>query len=251
MGTIVVKMGGVASDNLDPAFFDQIQCWQNQGKKVVIVHGGGYYISEMMTRLGQEVVIKNGLRVTDAATLEITRMVLLGQVQPLVTTKFLAEGFHALGLSAGSDQLIVGETINEDELGYVGQVTKINQALLEILLEKDHIPVIAPLGITETGQWLNINADEVACKVAAALQAEALYLLTDVPGIKQQDTWLEKVPLTAVDQLVADQVVTGGMLPKLNSAKKALLAGVTSVFINDCITSCGTQLFAEEYAVEA
>ena len=251
MGTIVVKIGGVASDNLDLAFFSQIHYWQKQGKKVVIVHGGGYYISEMMTRLGQEVVIKNGLRVTDAATLEITRMVLLGQVQPLVTTKFLAEGFHALGLSAGSDQLILGEAINENELGFVGQVTKVNRELLEILLEKDHIPVIAPLGITAAGQWLNINADEVACKVAATLQAEALYLLTDVPGIKQQGSWLKKVSLAAVDQLVKEEIVTGGMLPKLNSAKEALLAGVTSVVINNGITAGGTQLFAEEYAVEA
>lgn len=246
MGTIVVKMGGVASDNLDQAFFDQIEAWQRQGKKVVIVHGGGYYISEMMNRLGQEVVIKNGLRVTDAETLEITRMVLLGQVQPLVTTKFLAEGFHALGLSAGSDQLILGELINEEELGYVGKVTEVNQELLDVLLAKNHIPVIAPLGITACGQWLNINADEVACKVAAALQAEELYLLTDVPGIKKQGTWLDKVPIAEVDKLVAEKVVTGGMLPKLNSAKSALLSGVRSVFINNTINSCGTQLFVEE-----
>src|SRR5699024_2750931 len=148
-----------------------------------------------------------------------------------------------------SDQLILGEAINENELGFVGQVTKVNRDLLEILLEKDHIPVIAPLGITETGQWLNINADEVACKVAATLQAEALYLLTDVPGIKQQGSWLKKVSLAAVDQLVKEEIVTGGMLPKLNSAKEALLAGVTSVVINNGITAGGTQLFAEEYAV--
>lgn len=246
MGVIVVKMGGVASDNLDAAFFDQIKTWQTQGKQVVIVHGGGYYISEMMQRLGQEVHIQNGLRVTDAGTLEITRMVLLGQVQPLITTKFLAEGFHALGLSAGSDQLIQGDFLNQGELGFVGQVSQVNQALLTILLEKEHIPIIAPLGITKEGQWLNINADEVACKVASALQAEALYLLTDVPGIRKQDEWLTRVSAEQVSQLVAEKVVTGGMLPKLASAQTALESGVTAVYITNSIVSQGTELYYQE-----
>lgn len=245
MGVIVVKMGGVASDNLDADFFAQIKTWQAQGKQVVIVHGGGYYISEMMQRLGQEVRIQKGLRVTDAGTLEITRMVLLGQVQPLITTKFLAEGFHALGLSAGSDQLIQGDFLNRDELGFVGQVSQVNQALLTVLLEKEHIPIIAPLGITQEGQWLNINADEVACKVAGALQAEALYLLTNVPGIRKQDEWLTQLSSEQVSQLVAEQVVTGGMLPKLASAQAALKAGVQAVFINNSIVSQGTQLYQE------
>ncbi|MDT2757591.1 acetylglutamate kinase [Enterococcus asini] len=248
MGVIVVKMGGIASDNLDQSFFNQIKKWRANGKQVVIVHGGGYYISEMMTRLGQKVQIKNGLRVTDSSALDVTRMVLLGQVQPLITTKFLSEGFHALGLSAGSDQLIQGVFLNEAELGFVGKVTNVNHPLLKLLLEKNHIPIIAPLGITESGQWLNINADEVACKVAAALHAEALYLLTDVPGICRKGEWLTEVAAPEVTELIRQKVITGGMLPKVHGAQKALLAGVKSVCINNSIVTKGTQLLTKECA---
>ena len=115
METIVVKIGGVASDNLTPSFFETIADWQAAGKKVVIVHGGGHYISEMMEKMALTVTIKDGLRVTDPQTLEVTRMVLLGQVQPLITTAFQQAGFHAVGLNAGCDQLIQGEVINEEK----------------------------------------------------------------------------------------------------------------------------------------
>lgn len=246
METIVVKIGGIAADNLDDSFFAEIHKWQKAGKKVVIIHGGGYYISQMMARLGVEVTIRDGLRVTDAATLEITRMVLLGQVQPIVTTKFFQAGFHGVGLSGGSDQLLLGTAIDEASLGYVGEIQKVNTDLLEILLEKNQLPIIAPLAISKTGQWLNINADEVACQIAAALQASQLFLLTDVPGIKDKDHWLKEVSIPQLDSLVAQKVISGGMLPKIQSGKKALLAGVQTVHINNCITKCGTQLVARE-----
>lgn len=108
MEIIVIKMGGVASDNLTP-FFEQVAQWQALGKKIVIVHGGGHYISEMLQKLSLPIQIKEGLRVTDAQTLEITRMVLLGQVQPMITTYFQQAGFQAIGLNAGCDQLIKGK----------------------------------------------------------------------------------------------------------------------------------------------
>lgn len=242
MKTVVVKMGGVASDNLNDAFFEKISSWQEQEYQVIIVHGGGHYISTMMKTLGLEVEVKQGLRVTSDETLEITRMVLLGQVQPMITTYFQQAGFHALGLNAGCDQLIQGEVINEEQLGFVGQVTEVNHQLLQTLLTKKHIPVIAPLGITADGQWLNINADEVAWKIAASLQAEKLYLLTDVPGIKKESEWLKEISVTDIQQLKTEKVVTGGMLPKLDSAQKALMAGVKSVFISNTIDSFGTEI---------
>lgn len=244
MSVIVVKLGGVASDNLNEEFFQQIKAWQTAGKKVVIVHGGGHYISEMAQRLGIEVQIRNGLRVTDDQTLDITRMVLIGQVQPMITTRFLNNGFHALGLSAGSDQLIQGIYKNYDELGHVGEVADINAELLNLVLGKNHVPIIAPLGITQEGQWLNINADEVACKIAAKLQAEQLFLLTDVPGIKKGHEWLKEIPIQQVAELEEQQVITGGMIPKLKSAQKAILAGVKTVCINDSICQTGTRLLA-------
>lgn len=242
MKTIVVKMGGVASDNLNSAFFDKISSWQDQGYHVIIVHGGGHYISKMMNTLGLEVEVKQGLRVTSKETLEITRMVLLGQVQPMITTYFQKAGFQALGLNAGCDQLIQGQVINENALGFVGEVTQVNKQLLDMLLQKNHVPVIAPLGITSSGQWLNINADEVACKVAASIQAEKLFLLTDVPGIKKESEWLKEISIDDVPQLKSEQVVTGGMLPKLDSACKALRSGVKTVCISNTIHSCGTEI---------
>jgi acetylglutamate kinase len=171
-------------------------------------------------------------------------MVLLGQVQPLITTAFQQAGFHAVGLNAGCDQLIQGEVIDEEKLGQVGKVQRINAAFLQLLTEKKHVPILAPLGITPEGQWLNINADEVACQVAASLQAEKLYLLTDVPGIKQESKWLSAVSFEEIPRLITEEVVTGGMLPKLKSAQKALKAGVAAVCITDRIDRLGTQILA-------
>lgn len=242
----MIKMGGVASDNLTAAFFEQIAKWQAEGKKIVIVHGGGHYISEMMALLDLNVQIKNGLRVTNAQTLEVTRMVLLGQVQPMITTYFQKAGFHAVGLNAGCDQLICGTTIDYEKLGYVGQVTSINHQLIELMTQKNHIPVIAPLGITSNGQWLNINADEAACKIAAALKAEKLFLLTDVPGIKKGNDWLEEISFDEVEEFIQEKIVTGGMLPKLVSAKKALVTGVKSVCITNTIEHLGTEIHPQK-----
>lgn len=242
MKTIVVKMGGVASDNLNEEFFEQITTWKANGYHVIVVHGGGHYISKMMETLNLPVKVKNGLRVTSSQGLEVTRMVLLGQVQPMITTCFQQAGFHALGMNAGCDQLIVGKLIDELNLGLVGEVTDINDELLNMLLTKNHIPIVAPLGITQDGQWLNINADEVACKIAASVQAEKLFLLTDVPGIKNKSILLKEVSFSEIDDLKDKKVVTGGMIPKLESAQNALIAGVKSVFISNSIDKEGTEI---------
>jgi len=239
---IVIKMGGVASDNLGDAFFQQLRQWHKENKKIVIVHGGGHYISKMMTLMNLKVEVKDGLRITDKKTLELTRMVLLGQVQPLITTAIQKAGLQPVGLNAGCNQLIQGDFIDQEKLGYVGKVTQIANELLEILFCAQQIPVIAPLGVTAKGQWLNINADEVACQVAASLKADKLFLLTDVPGIKQKNEWLEEVDLLQLNQLLKEKIVTGGMVPKIKSAQKALLAGVHSVCITNAINSKGTHI---------
>lgn len=242
--TIVVKIGGVASDNLTPAFFEQIKTWQAVGKKVIIVHGGGHYISEMMATLKIPVEIQNGLRVTTAETLDITRMVLLGKVQPMITTAFQQAGLTTIGLNAGCDQLIEGTIINQEKLGFVGKVKEVNQNLLQLLTNKKHVPVIAPLGITTSGQWLNINADEVACQIAIGVKATQLFLLTDVPGIKKENQWLKEISTGECTQLRAEKVVTGGMIPKIESARQAVLNGVACVHINNVIHTSGTAIYA-------
>lgn len=246
MGKIVVKIGGVASDNLTNNFFKKIKQWESQGHEVIIVHGGGYYITEMMDRLNIPVVIKEGLRVTTEQALKVTQMVLIGQVQPAITSLFQKYGFATIGLNASCDNLIQGTLIDHEKLGFVGEITNINPAAVENVLHKNYIPIIAPLGMTADGQWLNVNADDTACKIAEELDAEELYLLTDVPGVKRADKWLKKISISDVEQLMLEKAITGGMIPKLNSAIDALENGVSEVHITNCIEKDGTVITKEE-----
>lgn len=238
--TIVIKIGGVASENLTPEFFEQIQTWQDQGKKIVIVHGGGHSISSMMTRLDIPVTIKDGLRVTTAETLTITQMVLIGQVQPSITHAFQKQAVKAVGLNAADDHLLTAQVINQEKFGLVGQLTAVNTHLIEELLEQKYVPVIAPLGMTASGQWLNINADNAACKIAEALQAERLYLLTDVPGVKHHGAWLKEIDLAEIPTFKKEKIIVGGMIPKLENAALAIKAGVHAVHITNVIQHVGT-----------
>lgn len=249
MSKIVIKIGGVASDNLTQKFFQQIENWQAAGHEIIVVHGGGYYITEMMERLNIPVTIKDGLRVTTKQALKVTQMVLIGQVQLAITTLFQQQGFATIGLNASSGQLIQGKLIDQEKLGYVGEITAVNPASVESVLHKKYIPIIAPLGMTCDGQWLNVNADAAACKIAEAIGAEMLYLLTDVPGVKQKGEWLEKITISEVEQLKAEKVITGGMLPKLDSAVEALANGVAEVHITNCIEEAGTTIVKEEVFV--
>lgn len=246
MGKIVVKIGGVASDNLTQSFFQQIEEWQTAGHEIIVVHGGGYYITEMMERLNIPVTIREGLRVTTEQALKITQMVLIGQVQPTITTLFQQQGFATIGLNASSDNMIQGKFIDQEKLGYVGEITEVNPAAIEGVLYRNYIPIIAPLGMTSSGQWLNVNADDTACKIAEEVGAEALYLLTDVPGVKQAGEWLEKLSIAEVEELKNEEVITGGMIPKINSAINALENGVSEVHITNCIEKAGTVITKEE-----
>lgn len=246
MGKIVVKIGGVASDNLTQSFFQQIEEWQTAGHEIIVVHGGGYYITEMMERLNIPVTIREGLRVTTEQALKITQMVLIGQVQPTITTLFQQQGFATIGLNASSDNMIQGKFIDQEKLGYVGEITEVNPAAIEGVLNRNYIPIIAPLGMTSSGQWLNVNADDTACKIAEEVGAEALYLLTDVPGVKQAGEWLEKLSIAEVEELKNEEVITGGMIPKINSAINALENGVSEVHITNCIEKAGTVITKEE-----
>ncbi|MHC5216101.1 acetylglutamate kinase [Enterococcus sp. LJL128] len=243
---IVIKIGGTASDTLTESFFEQIHFWQSVGKKLIIIHGGGHYISSMMTQLNVPVCQKNGLRVTTDEVLKISQMVLIGQVQPMITSRFQQEGLRAVGLNTSSAKIILGEYLDKELLGHVGRVTKIQTTLLEDLLDKDYIPVVAPLGMTTSDNWLNINADESACHIASALNAEALYLLTDVAGILKSGDFLEEIALTEIDQLIEEETITGGMIPKVKSAEKAIRNGVNTVYITNSILKAGTSILGKE-----
>lgn len=240
--TIVIKLGGVASDNLTEAFFEQIAHWQADGKKIVIVHGGGHYVSKMMQAMDIPVETKNGLRITNQVTLDVTKMVLIGQVQPAITTAFQKRGMAVIGLNAGDTGLLEAAQVSDCELGFVGEITKVKITLIEQLLGENMITVIAPLGVTKEYNWLNVNADSVACEVASSLKAEALYLLTDVPGVRNGSEILTEITSSDMEQLQTTGIIKGGMIPKLASAAFAVENGVKQVIITDSLLSVGTKI---------
>ncbi|MCB5955192.1 acetylglutamate kinase [Enterococcus sp. CWB-B31] len=246
---IVIKIGGAAGDTLTPGFFSQIHAWQAEGKKIIIVHGGGHYISEMMDCLNIPVCYKNGLRVTTDEVLKITQMVLIGQVQPMITVRFQQENLSAVGLNASSNKIILGEYLDKQTLGHVGKVIDIQTDLLLDLLEKDYIPIVAPLGITDSGEWLNINADDSACQIASELKAETLFLLTDVAGIKYGNEYIKELRISDIESLIEEQVITGGMIPKIKGTEKAIKEGVGTVHITNDILSKGTVIIGKKVAI--
>ncbi|MBC1962864.1 acetylglutamate kinase [Listeria welshimeri] len=239
---IVIKLGGTASDNLTENFFQKITEWQGAEKKIVLVHGGGHYITKMMEALQIPVETKNGLRITNQQALEVTKMVLIGQVQPTITSAFQKRGISVIGLNAGDTGLLEAERLNDRKLGLVGKITKVKTNLIEQLLAGNIITVIAPLGIDNTYNWLNVNADTAACEVASALKAEALYLLTDVPGVKNESEIISEINTTEINKLQTSGVIKGGMIPKLESAAFAAKHGVGQVIITDSLENAGTKI---------
>ncbi|WP_099221308.1 acetylglutamate kinase [Listeria costaricensis] len=246
---IVIKIGGAASDALTENFFEKIRLWQENGKKIVLVHGGGHYISTMMQKLNLPIATHQGLRVTNKKALEVTRMVLIGQVQPTIMTKLKRNGFKAIGLSAADDGLLTAVPITEPAIGLVGEITRVKTELLENLLESDLMTVIAPLGMDAGGNWLNVNADMAACAIAGALHAERLYLLTDVPGVKIEGQVAAQLSTKRIATLIKQGIVTGGMEPKLKSASTALQQNVQAVYITDDLHHSGTRIKSEVHSL--
>jgi acetylglutamate kinase len=229
--TIVIKLGGSTLEHQRGVLQDII--WLHTlGSHPVLVHGGGPYINEWLTRLNLPTRFENGLRVTDAPTLEVVRMVLLGQVnQGLVLMASQMRG-KAVGLS-GTDGGMVRAHITDEHLGFVGEIDTIDPTPVQALIDQGYIPIVAPLGEGPDGTCLNINADLVASHLAGALNAEKLIFLSNVVGICQADGSLIS-ELTAVDarKLIDEGVINGGMIPKVTACLDAL-ASVPRVHIVD------------------
>jgi len=232
--TVVIKVGGAAMDagRLAESFADDVALLRLVGVRPVIVHGGGPQVTEMAARLGIESSFIDGHRVTDAATLQVARMVLLGLVGQDLVAHLVGRGTPAIGLSGGDDRLLLVSP-RAEELGLVGDVERVNTGLLTHLMERC-VPVIASIGTDESGQPYNVNADLVAGAVAAALGAEKLVYLTDVPGILDAGGELiSEVSVSGAETLIADGVASGGMLPKLESAISAMRSGVRRTHLID------------------
>ncbi|OOF55421.1 acetylglutamate kinase [Rodentibacter myodis] len=242
---IVIKIGGNAMAELTPAFFQQIKQWRSVGKAILLVHGGGNKISAYCEKLQLPVVKKAGIRVTDEATLEVTKMVLLGLVQPQILQRLNHYHLGAIGLNAATNALILGEAIDRAQLGAVGKITQIKTALFERWLA-DHVGVIAPLAVDNQGEWLNINGDNAAAELATLLQAEALYLVTDVPGVLRERQIIPTMTGTQARQLQGEGIIGEGMQPKIKAAFFALEGGVPCVQICSNTLSGGTIFLKEE-----
>ena len=238
---IVVKYGGNAlagateSDAL-ALFAEDIVLMRLVGLKPVVVHGGGPQISDLMTRLGKTTEFKNGLRVTDAETVDIARMVLSGQVNPQIVAAINVHGRFAVGVS-GEDATLITATPKDPELGFVGDVEKINPAILQRLLDDEFVPVIATIGVDANGQAYNINADTAAGAIAEALDAEKLIYLTDIEGLRRDvndaATLIRQTTADELDSLVDDGTIVGGMIPKISSCTHAVRNGVNGGHILD------------------
>ena len=239
--TVVVKYGGNAlagaSDTDALALFAQdIVLMHAVGMRPVVVHGGGPQISHLMTRLGKQVEFRNGLRVTDSETVEIARMVLVGQVNPQIVAAINVHGPLAVGLSGADAGLIVAAP-RDPELGFVGDVTDVNPTIVNRLLNEELIPVIATIGSDVSGQAYNINADTVAGAIAEALGAEKLVYLTDIEGLRRSvadaESLIRQTTPDELDALMADGTIAGGMIPKVGSCVRAVRRGVGRAHILD------------------
>ncbi len=239
--TIVVKYGGNAlagtSDHDALELFAQdIVLMRLVGMRPVVVHGGGPQISSLMNRLGKEPEFVDGLRVTDAETVDIARMVLAGQVNPQLVTAINVHGRFAVGLS-GADGGLLRASQRDARLGFVGDVATVNPSILTGLLDDEFIPVVATVGVDHRGQPYNINADIAAGEIAAALGAEKLVYLTDIDGLRRDaadpDTLISRVSTDELAALIADGTVAGGMIPKVQSCIDAVRGGVTGAHILD------------------
>ena len=238
---VVVKYGGNAlagaSDDDALALFAQdIVLMRQVGMRPVVVHGGGPQISELMTRLGKRSEFRDGLRVTDGETVDIVRMVLIGQVNPQLVAAINVHGPLAVGVS-GEDASLIRAAARNADLGFVGDVESINPTILNALLDDEFIPVVATIGTDSAGQAFNINADTVAGAIAEALGAEKLVYLTDIEGLRRvvddPDSLIRQTTPDELDALMADGTIAGGMIPKVESCVHAVRGGVRRAHILD------------------
>jgi acetylglutamate kinase len=235
---VVVKYGGNAmtEPELARTFAEDVVLMASVGLKPVVVHGGGPQIGELLGKLGIETEFRDGLRVTDAATLDVARMVLVGKVNRDIVGSINVHGPLAVGLSGEDAGLIQAEARHPD-LGFVGDVTAVNPAIIERLLAEDLIPVVSTIGADGEGQSYNINADTVAGAIAQALGAEKVVYLTDVEGLlRDVDDLGSLISYTSVHELqslIDDRTLTGGMIPKIDACLHAVRGGVGSAHILD------------------
>ncbi len=237
---IVVKYGGSAmsDETLQRNVIQDVTLLKLVGFKPIIVHGGGKAISSWVKKTGKEAQFINGLRVTDAETMEIAEMV-LGRVSKNLVTMVEELGVKAVGISGkDSAMLRVKKRLSGgQDIGYVGEVTDVDPKILFDMLDNDYLPIVAPIGLDENYETYNINADEAACAIAKAVGADKLVYLTDVEGLYRdfadKSSFISRISVSSAENLIADGIIGGGMLPKLSNCTDAVRGGVKRVHILD------------------
>ena len=235
---VVVKYGGNAMINqtLKEQVMEDIVLLHLVGVKVVLVHGGGPEINELMDKLGKKATFVDGLRVTDKETVDIVQMVLAGKVNKSLVNYLEVNGGKAMGVSGIDGRLIEAE-MKDPKLGFVGEITNINIGCVEDLLDNGYIPVISTVGCDKEGNIYNINGDTAAARIAGALKAERLIMMTDIAGILKDkndpSTLIPKITLKEAQALKESGVIQGGMIPKVNCCIDAIAHGVKNVIIMD------------------
>jgi acetylglutamate kinase len=245
---IVIKYGGnaMADIALVESFCNDIVFLKQSGLKPVIVHGGGPQIGSMLERLGIKTKFESGIRITDESTLEVVEMVLAGRINKNIASKINSAGGKAVGISGKDGSMIIAEKLtnrksdNESniekiiDLGYVGFPKKINNGIIETLINNDFIPIIAPLGIGVDGKTYNINADTAAGAIASSLKSKRLLILTDVEGVLDSEKNLvEEINEEKIKEMIDSGEVSGGMIPKLNTCLDSTSNGVEAAVIVD------------------
>ena len=235
---VVIKYGGNAmiNEDLKQQVMEDIALLWLIGVKVVLVHGGGPEISDVMKKFGKEAVFVDGLRVTDRETVDIVQMVLAGKVNKSLVTLLQKQGGHAVGLS-GMDGGLIEAKMKDERLGYVGKITKIRPQPINDLLEKNYIPVIYTVASDRDGHSYNINGDTAAAYIAGALGAERLIMMTDIAGILRDkddpSTLIRELTISEAKKLYEEGVISGGMIPKVDCCIEAIHKGVKNVIIMD------------------
>ena len=243
--TFVIKYGGSIMENEKSklAFIEDVALLKLVGINVVIVHGGGKKISEMLTKMNIPVAFKNGLRVTDKATAEIVEMVLSGKINKEITGELCKHGLSAIGISGRDGSLLKAKkvyAISGDQMvdiGFVGEITNVNKELINNLIDDGYVPVVSPVAEDDEGSVYNVNADYVAESISSAIKAEKLILLSDIKGlyrdVKDEASFISSIKASEVRKLIEQGAIDGGMIPKMDCCIKAIEEGTKDVHLID------------------
>jgi acetylglutamate kinase len=231
MKKIVIKCGGSVIDSLSPAFFQSLKDLKSECYQIIFVHGGGPDINRMLKHFDIQSVFVNGLRKTTKDVLETAEMVLSGKTNRKLTELLQINGLSSLGMNGSDVGLLQGELLNEENLGLVGSIKQVNAQLINHILALQIIPVITPIAADKSGKKLNVNADTAASAIAVAIEAERCIFVTDVPGIRLRGEICSKVDTEQIQSAIENGDITGGMIPKVNSAISALKDGLNKISI--------------------